>query len=502
MTPTCTSPNSLAEQIDCARAAGRAWAGLSVRQRLVPVDRFRLLLVEECDAFCAAIAREVGKASGEVLAGEVLPTADACRFLLRNAARLLRPRRVPVGQRPLWLWGQSDTIYRLPRGVVGIIGTWNFPLLLNAVQILQALAAGNAVIWKPSEVTPQFAGLLVEFLLLAGFPPDLVQMLPATREMGPALAESEIDHIVFTGSVAVGRKLAARLGERLVSSTLELSGCDAQFVLDDADDVLAARAAWFGCTVNRGQTCIAVRRSFVHRSIYPAFCETLRRLPKPAPMKLALPGQAQQAERLVAEAVEQGGRLLFDVLQGHESASRTHHSPLTAHHFTPTVVIDARPEMALCREACFAPVLAVLSFDSIEEALRMERACPFALGASVFTRDHARGRALAIRLRAGAVTINDVIVPTAHPATPFGGRGASGWGVTQGDEGLLEMTVPQTVSVRGGTFRPHFDSGDPAKLAAQEELLHNMMHARHAPTLLARLRGWWRLIRAARRGIG
>jgi aldehyde dehydrogenase (NAD+) len=165
------------------------------------------------------------------------------------------------------------------------------------------------------------------------------------------------------------------------------------------------------------------------------------------------------------------------------------------------VVIDARPEMSLCRESTFAPVLAVLPFDSIDDALRMELSCPFALGASVFTRNPARGESLASRLRAGVVTINDVVVPTAHPATPFGGRGDSGWGVTQGEEGLLEMTVPQTVSVRAGTFRPHYDSGDPAKLAAQEELLRGLMQARHAPTLLTRLRGWWRLIRAARRGI-
>src|SRR5262249_5533102 len=150
------------------------------------------------------------------------PTADACRFLLRQAEKLLRPRRVPSGQRPIWLWGQSDTVHRAPRGVVGIIGTWNYPLFLNGIQILQALTAGNAVVWKPSEVTPRFADLLHRLLLRAGYPEDLVGMLPATREMGPVLAEAAVDHVVFTGSAPVGRKLAARLGERLVSSTLEL----------------------------------------------------------------------------------------------------------------------------------------------------------------------------------------------------------------------------------------------------------------------------------------
>src|SRR5262249_41549737 len=159
-----------------------------------------------------------------------------------------RPRRVPGRLRPLWMFGQSDTVHRRPRGVVGIIGTWNYPLFLNAGQIVHALVAGNAVVWKPSELTPTFAEALHELIEQAGFPRDLVQRLPATREMGPALAEADVDHVVFTGSAAVGRKLASRLGERLVSSTMELSGCDVQLVLDDGDVDLAARAAWFGST--------------------------------------------------------------------------------------------------------------------------------------------------------------------------------------------------------------------------------------------------------------
>jgi acyl-CoA reductase-like NAD-dependent aldehyde dehydrogenase len=478
-----TSTADIAGLIDNARRAQQKWVDFPVRQRLVPVEAFRQLLVREADALCEVIAREVGKPPIEALGGEVLPTADACRFLLREAKRLLRPRRVPASRRPLWLWGQSDRVHRRPRGVVGIIGTWNYPLFLNGVQILQALTAGNAVVWKPSEVTPEFAVLLHRLLLQAGFPPDLVQLLPATREMGPLLAEADIDHVVFTGSAAVGRKLAARLGERLVSSTLELSGCDAQLVLEDADVDLAARAAWFGSTINRGQTCIAVRRAIVHRSLYSAFCESLRERMTSAPlMQLVLPGQVAQAERLVEDALARGGRLLVEAKSENDSCR-------------PAVVVDATPEMALCREAAFAPVMAVLPFDTIEDALRMESACPYALGLSVFTRNSAKAKWWwAPRIRAGMVAVNDVIVPTAHPGTPFGGRGQSGWGVTQGAEGLLEMTVPQTVSVRSGTFRPHYEAD------TQEELLRGMLQATHGAGIGQRLRGWWRLIRAAWRG--
>ncbi len=486
MTTLRTPAPAAPDRVAATRPAQQAWAEVPLRERLRPVRMLRHLLVTECDALCAAVARDLGKPDEETLASEVLPLADACRFLERQAGRLLRPRRVPWTLRPRWLWGQSDTVYRRPRGVVGIIGTWNYPLLLNGVQIAQALTAGNAVLWKPSEVAPSSAAALHALLRRAGFPEGLVQVLEATREAGRELTASGVDHVVFTGSAATGRQIARELGERLVSSTLELSGCDAQFVLDDADVGLAARAAWFGATVNRGQTCIAVRRSFVQRSVYPVFCEALRELASTAtPLRLALESQARQAERLVREAVEGGGRLLGPMSKPSEEPDL----------FTPAAVADARPDMAICREASFAPLLAVLPFDTPEQALAMDAECSYALGASVFTGDPGRAQQLAERLRSGMVAVNDVVVPTAHPATPFGGRGASGWGVTQGAEGLLEMTVPQVVSVRRGRFRPHYDLAAGKGAADQAELVRGLLESAHAPTLAGRLSGWRRLLR-------
>jgi acyl-CoA reductase-like NAD-dependent aldehyde dehydrogenase len=419
----------------------------------------------------------------------VLPLADASRFLQQEAARLLRPRRVPTRLRPVWLLGQKDTVYRRPRGVVGIIGTWNYPLLLNGVQIVQALTAGNGVVWKPSEVAPASADALFDLLVRAGYPAGLVQKLPATREAGKDLAEADVDHVVFTGSSAVGHALAGTLGRRLVTSTLELSGVDALFVLADADPRFAARAAWFGATINRGQTCLAVRRAFVQRGVYAAFLDALRPLLAAAPpMCLALPSQVEQAERLIRAAVADGARQLEapagdgakDVLM-------------------PQVVVDARPEMAVCREASFAPLMAVLPFDTLEDALRMNAQCPYALGASVFTANPAAVEAWAGRLRTGTVTVNDVVVATAHPATPFGGRGESGWGVTQGAEGLLEMTVPQVVSVRGGRYRPHYDL-TAGRGGSQADLVRALLDYGHGATLGRRLGGLVRMVRAMWRG--
>jgi acyl-CoA reductase-like NAD-dependent aldehyde dehydrogenase len=493
MTATRSPATDAGEHAAAARAAQPGWAALTVRRRLATVRRLRHLLAAECDALCAAVARDIAKPAEETLAGELLPLAAACRFLEREAARLLRPRRVPRSVRPLWLWGQSDTVHRRPRGVVGVIGTWNYPLFLNGAQLLQALTAGNAVVWKPSEVAPASAAALRGLFERVGFSDGLVRVMGADREGGPALVEADIDHLVFTGSAETGRRVARCLGERLVSSTLELSGCDALFVLAGANVALAARAAWFGVTLNRGQTCVAVRRAFVHRPLYPAFCEHVRALAAPAaPVRLALAALAVQAERLVREALAEGARLACEPPPTDPAGA--------AGLFLPTAVLDARPDMALCREASFAPLLAVLPFDTPEEALRMDALCPFALGASVFAADPRRAEAFAARLRAETVAVNDVIAPTAHPATPFGGRGASGWGVTQGAEGLLEMTVPQAVSVRAGTLRPHYNLAGGRGAPGQVELLRGLLEAGHAPTAGARWRGWRRLLRALRSG--
>src|SRR5262245_56474106 len=171
------TPAIINERTNRIRTAQRDWQQRSVSQRLTPVKKLRRLLVTECDNLCEAVRRDFGKPLVEAIGGDILPTADACRFLEKEAVRLLKPRRVPRSLRPLWLWGQADTVYRRPRGVVGIIGTWNYPIFVNGVQLVQALVAGNGVLWKPSEVAPATAAMLHNLFLRADFPADLVQML-------------------------------------------------------------------------------------------------------------------------------------------------------------------------------------------------------------------------------------------------------------------------------------------------------------------------------------
>ncbi len=481
------TPSEFAGEAARCRIAQLAWARLSIRKRLRCIRRLRHLLAETAETLALTVTQDIGRNADEVLVTDILPTADACRFLEKQARRILKPRRIPIWQRPMWLLGSVDWVQRRPQGVVGIIGTWNYPIYLNAIQIVQALTAGNGVLWKPSELIPATAEFTHKLFLRAGFPADLFIRLPATREAGPMLAEANVDYLVFTGSAEVGRKLARRLGERLIPCTLELSGCDALIVCADADIDMAARAAWFGATLNAGQTCLALRRMFVARSRYQEFIEKLRVLAIGArPEPLALPSQTDQAERLVRAAIDQGARLLVEGM-----APQAEQDPPR---FPPTFVIDARPEMAIAQEASFAPIAAVIPFDNMADVIRAMEICPYSLGVSIFARRMATAMAIAERLDSGSVIINDCIAATAHPATPFGGSRASGWGVTQGPEGLLAMTVPQAISYRKGTYRPHYDMGkDPATM----EMMKGMLQWNHAPGIRARLRGLWRLVRGA-----
>ena len=464
-----------------ARTAQRAWAKLTVRERLKPVRAFRAKLVEASDEILGAIEADVHRPPSEVIATDVLATAAAVKFLEKKAASLLRSRRIGGG--PLWLIGVSTHQVPRPHGVVGIIGTWNYPLFLNAVPILHALVAGNAVLWKPSEQTPRMGAVLHRWLVECGFPADLMQALPATRDAGPALVEADIDFLQFTGSDAVGRKLAARLGERLIPSVLELSGVDAALVLADADVGLAARTVWYGATLNGGQTCIATRRAFVDRSVYPAFAQKMTALVEATePVALQTNGQLDQMARLVADAQAHGGTAVVGS------------SIATTGRCQPTVILNGSTDMAVCREACFAPIIAVIPCDSFDAMVERANACGFGLAASVYS---AATRSIP-QLAVGSVVFNDTVVPTAHPATPFGGRGASGWGSTQGAEGLLAMTYPQVISRRRGKYRPHVDAGlahDPAL----GDTMTGLLKLSHGRGLRQCWRGLMQMIRGYRR---
>lgn len=450
--------------------------------RLKVIGAARRRLADQAAAFAASIAEGRARTPAEALVSEVLPLLDAIRFLEREAASILAPRRVGRRGRPLWLAGSTAVVRREPLGTVLIVAPSNYPLLLPGVQLMQALAAGNTVRIKPAPGCSAPMRLLAALLERCGLPPGGVEILgEAIADVDRAIAAGP-DKVVLTGSVPAGRAVLAALAGRGIPSTMELSGCDAAFVCDDADPALAAEALLFGLRLNGSATCIAPRRVFCAPRLLPGLVQRLEAgLPRCPPV--ALPDERRPAlEELLDDAARQGARIVGRA--GRDAR------------FAPALVLDAAPSMALLQADVFAPVLSVVAVAGMDEALRAEAACPFALGASVFGRP-GTAAAVADRVTAGVVVINDVIVPTVDPRLPFGGRRASGFGVTRGREGLLEMTAPKVTITRTGRFRPHFQP----PLPDDEALYLAYVEAAHGTGPGRRARAAWRLLRGlARRG--
>lgn len=440
-----------------ARAAGRDWAARPVRDRLQVVARARQLIARNAAALAATVARN----PADTLVAEVLPLAEAARYLQRHARAILAPARLRGGA-PLWLLGVRAELRKEPCGVVLVLAPSNYPLFLPGAQALQALAAGNAVCVKPAPGCAAPMQALAALLAEAGLPGGVLFLLDPSA--GDAASRAGFDRIVLTGSAETGARVLAASAERLTPATMELSGSDAVFVLPGAKLDLVARCLAYGLRLNGGATCIAPRRVFVPEALAAALEAKLLALLPGVPDAAVPEGIASRLAGLVQRAVGDGARLAA------AGAGR------------PVVVADARPGMALLQRDVFAPWLALVPVADAAAALAAAEACPFALGASIFG-PPAAARELAGRVRAGSVCINDLIVPTADPRLPFGGRGRSGFGTTRGELGLLEMTVPKAVSTRRGWFRPHLNPAGPDDamlFAHMTALLHGTWDDRRA----------------------
>jgi acyl-CoA reductase-like NAD-dependent aldehyde dehydrogenase len=465
------------ERLIAAWEAQRDWATTPVRGRLAHVCRLRHRIAANATRLAEAVQASRHNPLAECLAGEVLPLADACRFLEREAARLLRPRRLGSAGRPSWLTGVRAEVRREPHGIILIIGPFNYPLLLLGVQAVQALVAGNSVLLKPGVGGTLAAEVFVQLCQEAGFDSRLVQVLPEAPEAAIEAIEAGVDKVILTGSAETGEKILQSLAPRLIPATLELSGCDADFVRPDADLNLVARALRFAMLWNRGATCIAPHRIFVPREIAAEFeshlLAVLEEMPKD-PGRWKLPSKV---DALVRDAISRGARPLSGLGAGPDQEAG------------PTVLADACVSMPLLREDLFAPLLAIVPVSGEDDALAAAEQCPYALGATVFGEER-QAEAFAKRVRAGVVVINDVIVPTADPRLPFGGRGRSGFGVTRGPEGLLEMTAIKVIAVRHDRTRWHLDYPD----LLDQDLVQRYIEAVHGTTWVQRLAAWCSLL--------
>ena len=437
------------------RQAQHHWAATAVAMRLRVLSRLRAIIADRAAEFTDSVQLPGRRTSAETLPMEVIPLLDAIRFLERNAERLLRHRHHGMAERPLWLWGVSAVVERAPLGIVLVIGPFNYPLFLPGVQVLQALAAGNAVVVKPSAGHAAPMQLLAACLKQAGLPDDLMTVTETdVAAVEHAFAEG-IDKVILTGSAQTGNAIMHMAADHAVPCIMELSGNDAVLVHRDCDISLAVKALAYGLRLNGGATCIAPRRVFVAAEIFQEVVDRLRPLAaRMLPMPV-LPQTMVQVSRLLDEARDGG-----TIVHGGAGSNNL---------MSPALVINPPPKSGLLDADLFAPVMSLMRVASMDEAVRLAETSRFCLSATILAPESA-ARRLARQLSAGMIVINDIIVPTADCRLPFEANGFSGYGPTRGGDGLLAMTRSVSRITRRGRLRPH---------------LQGPVETEHAPFFLA-----------------
>lgn len=436
---TCADDAEVQAAVSRARHAQPEWNALGIRARVAILRRFQELLQRKKSEIARLITMEAGKPTVEALLAEVLVVLDTVRFLVDHTYGLLHDEPLPHGN--LVMKTKAGRIVRDPYGVIGIISPWNYPFSIPTTESLAALVAGNAVVLKPSEFTSLVALELDSLLHEAGVPREVFQVVVGDGATGAALLSSEIDKLIFTGSVSTGKRIAQTAASRLLPVVLELGGKDPMLVLADADlDVASSGAVW-SAFLNAGQTCLSAERCYVHRSVYEAFLEACVRKAK----QLRVGGganpetdigpmiherQLRMVESQVDDARARGARVLTGGARLPE---------LGPNFYAPTVLAGVTHEMRIMREETFGPVLPVMAFETEEEAVRLANDSEYGLAASVWTRDRARGEAIARKIQTGTVMVNDAISCFGISEAPHGGVKSSGLGRTHGKFGLEEM---------------------------------------------------------------
>jgi acyl-CoA reductase-like NAD-dependent aldehyde dehydrogenase len=435
----------LPEILSRARITQSEWSNVPAEKRCAQLRVLREQMMASRDALADAVVAESGKPRVEALFADLFVALDTALYFSKNGARLLRSERVPHHSSAAK--AKSGRIVYDPVGIIGIISSWNYPLAIPLSQIIPAVVAGNAVVCKSSDLTPHCGALIEKLFADAGFPRNLVSVIQGGGEVGQALIDAAPDKIMFTGSAATGRRVAEACARKLIPSVLELGGKDAMIVLADANLEVAASAAVWGSYTNCGQVCLSVERLFVEQSIEEKFLKLcvektkkLRLGPGCDPATdvgpLIRPHHVQRVSDLVSDAVARGAKVLCG---GKPRAD------LGPNFYEPTVIAGVNSSMKLFQEETFGPILAVQSVKDAEQAVARANDSNFALAASVWTSDATRGQAIATRLRAGAVMVNDAISYFGITEAPHGGCGASGWGRTHGKAGLLEMVQPKYI---------------------------------------------------------
>ncbi len=441
--PACT-PAQLAEMAANARRAQPSWRALGFAGRGKVLRRMQKWVLDNSDRFLDTLVSETGKTREDAALAELGYAANSFGFWAKRAPKYLADEKVKTSNP--FLFGRKLIVRYEPMGLVGVIGPWNYPFTNTIGDAVPALAAGNVVIAKPSSVTPLTSLLIEEGLRACGIPDDVFQVAVARGPLGLNLIDL-VDVIMFTGSTETGKQVAERAAKTLTPVSLELGGKDPMIVLADADLERAANAALFWSMQNTGQTCISVERVYVEEPIYDQF--VLRVADKARALRQGAPGpfgsvdvgsfinppQIDIVEAHVKDAVDKGARLLAG---GHRGAGN-------GAFYEPTVLTDVDHSMECMREETFGPTLPIMKVADTDEAIRLANDSPYGLQASVYTKDLAKGEAVARQLEAGAVVVNDSNANYIALEAPMGGWKSSGLGVRHGAEGIRKYTHRQTI---------------------------------------------------------
>ncbi len=435
-----TPASAVAACVAQAREAQGAWADRPLLERIKIIESVRDRILDRAQSIAQRVRMETGKPEVEVLLSEVLPTADVVNYWAQSIEELLDPVEIELDR--MTFPGKTGWIHREPRGVVGLITPWNYPVALPLRTLVPALLAGNAVVFKPSEVAPR-SGAIVAELFEGLLPAGVLSLVQGGGDVGAALAAADVDMIVFTGSVSSGRKVAHACAERLVPCALELGGKDAAIVLKDANlDRTVNGVVWGGLT-NAGQNCASIERVYVEEPIAQAFLDKLVASVKALKLPdevgpLTTAAQLATVESHLEAAKKAGAKLLA----GDEARpSRPGHA------LAPVVLRVGDDETPLMKDETFGPVIPVAVVADAEEAIRRANASRFGLTASVWTKDVRRAEQIAHRLRAGVVTINNHAFTGALPSAPWSGVGETGYGITNSPLALEGLMRPRFVLV-------------------------------------------------------
>jgi aldehyde dehydrogenase (NAD+) len=428
-----TVPIHTATEVDAAvaraRVAAQSWSTRSFTARAEELTAFRKAIAAHADELADLLHRENGKPELEALV-EVMMALGHVQHAAARAEEAMAPRRVSAGM----LANFRATISYHPLGVVGVIGPWNYPLYTPMGSIAYALAAGNAVVWKPSELTPLLAVKVAEIAAKTFALPDLLQVVTGAGATGAALAKSAVNKIAFTGSAATGKRVMMAAAERLTPVLLELGGKDPMIVADDADVEKAAEACVYGALTNAGQACISVERVYVADAIHDRFVDEVVkhvRALKTGGDDGHLGAMTSAAQVTIVrdhldDAIAKGAK----VHTGGPDA-------ISGNYIQPTVLTNVAHSMKVMSDETFGPVIPIQRVGSLDEAVKLANDSTFGLGSSVFGKS---ARSIADRLRAGMTSVNSVMGFAGIPSLPFGGIGDSGFGRIHGDEGIREFT--------------------------------------------------------------